>query len=185
MTGRTLRQIRVKNFKRFDEFTMTCSQANVLVGPNNSGKSTLLDALRVLYGALRYARRLKPKLINTDDGEVWGYSIPHTSIPIDLTNVTEDCNVSNAEIDFTHDNGTHLHILLHPSHHTQLYIPSISYTVNNGRKYFANFPIDIVIVPTLSPFETAEPYVLDETVVRIGTLQRCFLYRRGPQRRSL
>jgi hypothetical protein len=77
-----LRQISFTTFKRFERFTVSCRAANVLVGPNNAGKSSILDALRILYGAHRYARRLRPRLINVRDGQAIGYEIPSSSIPI-------------------------------------------------------------------------------------------------------
>jgi hypothetical protein len=63
---------------------------NVLVGPNNAGKSTVLDGLRLLWGAHRLARQRNPALLsNTDDGmpSGWGWQIPLTSFPFDLENI--------------------------------------------------------------------------------------------------
>jgi predicted ATP-dependent endonuclease of OLD family len=43
----TIHSIKLTNFKRFESFYFSARAANVLVGPNNSGKSSILDALRV------------------------------------------------------------------------------------------------------------------------------------------
>jgi ABC-type branched-subunit amino acid transport system ATPase component len=40
-----LTRIYIKNFKRFDEVTVELGQTVVLIGPNNSGKTTILQAL--------------------------------------------------------------------------------------------------------------------------------------------
>jgi len=40
-----LTNLRVKNFKRFDDISVELGQAVVLIGPNNSGKTTALQAL--------------------------------------------------------------------------------------------------------------------------------------------
>jgi predicted ATP-dependent endonuclease of OLD family len=40
-----LERLVVRNFKRFEEVAINLSQAVVLVGPNNSGKTSALQAL--------------------------------------------------------------------------------------------------------------------------------------------
>jgi len=40
-----LTRLRVRNFKRFDEVDIELGRAVVLIGPNNSGKTTALQAL--------------------------------------------------------------------------------------------------------------------------------------------
>ena len=37
-----IRSVQLKHFKRFDDFTLTLGPFNVLAGPNNAGKSTVL-----------------------------------------------------------------------------------------------------------------------------------------------
>jgi energy-coupling factor transporter ATP-binding protein EcfA2 len=173
--------------KRFERFTLTCGSANVLVGPNNSGKSTLLDALRILYGVLRYAVRYRPKLINARGGQLWGYEIPDSSIPIDLTNISSNYDDDDAEIEFTHASGTKLNVLLHPTRLTRVHIPSASRMAASAHTYFKGFGVDVVVVPTLSPFEQAESWVQDETIERnrasrLGSRYfRNIWYRSSPQ----
>ncbi|MGD0947393.1 MAG: AAA family ATPase [Candidatus Binatia bacterium] len=48
--------VEFRNFKAFERFSVTLQDMNVLVGPNNSGKSTVIGAFRVLAAALRRAR---------------------------------------------------------------------------------------------------------------------------------
>ena len=45
----TITVLRLENFKGFTQFTITFGRFNVLVGGNNSGKSTLLRAVRLAY----------------------------------------------------------------------------------------------------------------------------------------
>ncbi|MBR7620729.1 AAA family ATPase [Phenylobacterium sp. 20VBR1] len=162
----TIRQITFHNFKRFDRFTLNCRESNILVGPNNAGKSSILDALRVLYGAMRYAKRLKPRLIRTTAGEDWGYEIPDSSILIGVANVVRNYGDDDAIIEFTHSNGRKLIVELHPDHLTRLYIRDANKHTSSGKSYFSLFPVTVVIVPTLSPFEQEELYVTDDTVDR-------------------
>jgi len=40
--------IHFENFKVLENFSISLKKINILVGINNSGKSTILDALRIL-----------------------------------------------------------------------------------------------------------------------------------------
>ena len=43
-------------FKAFARYALSLEHMNILVGPNNSGKSTIIGAVRALAAALRVAR---------------------------------------------------------------------------------------------------------------------------------
>ena len=49
-----------RNFKALRDYSVSLHPMNVLVGPNNSGKSTILSAFRVLEQALRTANPSLP-----------------------------------------------------------------------------------------------------------------------------
>ena len=49
-----IRKIKLKNFKRFESFEMDCDEyLNVLVGDNESGKSTILEAINLTLSGKR------------------------------------------------------------------------------------------------------------------------------------
>jgi predicted ATPase len=50
-------------FKAFHGFTLRLRHFNILVGPNNSGKSTILTAFRILAAALRKANTRRAEII--------------------------------------------------------------------------------------------------------------------------
>lgn len=50
-----LEKIRLKNFRCFEDFTIEFDKFNVIVGKNNSGKSTIIDALKLISNVVRYA----------------------------------------------------------------------------------------------------------------------------------
>ena len=54
-----VQSIQFQNFKRFDRFSISCRAVNILVGPNNAGKSTALEALRVLRDVHCHATRFR------------------------------------------------------------------------------------------------------------------------------
>jgi len=166
MSGMKIKSVRLKNFKRFANFQVILTGTNILVGPNNAGKSTILDAFRILYGARRYAVRLRPQIIHTDEGDQYGYEIPESSIPVNITNVIHNFDGEGAYVEFTHENGAKLKIAFHQDRQPRLYISGAGTSHYTGKTYFRQFPVDIVIVPTLSPFESNEPYISDEVVER-------------------
>jgi energy-coupling factor transporter ATP-binding protein EcfA2 len=161
-----LRSIKFHNFKRFKNFSISLKNANVLVGPNNAGKSSVLDSLRVLYGAYRYAARLKPHIIRTDEGDQYGYEVPESSIPIDIARVTRNFNSDVSELEFHHENGSVLKIHFLSDSLTKLWIVGSGTQLYNGSSYFSRFPVDIIIVPTLAPFDDNETYLSDQVVAR-------------------
>ncbi len=57
-------RIRFRNYKAFQDYSVTLRKFNVLVGPNNAGKSTVLGAIRMLSEGIRRARSKSPQLID-------------------------------------------------------------------------------------------------------------------------
>ena len=55
-----IRRIDFSNFKALGSYSFSLGEVNILVGPNNSGKSTIIGALRTLDAALRFARTRPP-----------------------------------------------------------------------------------------------------------------------------
>lgn len=62
LSGRTslyVKSLTLRNFKRFEEATFDLRPLNLLVGPNNSGKSTVLQALSLFQFCVRSTLRRK------------------------------------------------------------------------------------------------------------------------------
>lgn len=71
-------------FKAFEQFSLHLRHFNILVGPNNADKSTILAAFRILAAALRKAGSRKPELI---PGNVYGYRIDLSSVSVAQENI--------------------------------------------------------------------------------------------------
>jgi len=158
--------ISIKNFKRFSKFSIKVKAGNILVGPNNSGKSSILDSLRLLNSALKFSKRKTPQVINTKSGYFSGYEIPESVLPFDIANITKDYNDDDAEIIFEHENGAYAHILMHPTRSVRFYIDFAGKRLPTSQKFSEAFPIDLVIVPTLGPLDAEEKLRLPKTVRR-------------------
>src|ERR1051325_11623857 len=68
----THRFVRVEfsRFKAFNRFSLNLRNFNILVGPNNAGKSTILTAFRILSAALRRAVSRRDEIIRGPAGRV-------------------------------------------------------------------------------------------------------------------
>lgn len=55
--------IQFKNYKSFNHFSIALSSFNILVGPNNAGKSTIIGSLKILAEGIRRAKAKLPKSI--------------------------------------------------------------------------------------------------------------------------
>lgn len=167
MATGNIQSIRLRNFKRFESFFLATHVANILVGPNNSGKSSILDALRVAHACLRYTRSRSPTPIQVpNEGIVLGYQLPAASMPIPIANITTNYNEEDAVIEIRCDNKNSLIIKLHPDRPIVFYAKSEKDSLRSSTLFRAAIPIDLIIVPPLGPLEETEIIFQDETVRR-------------------
>jgi recombinational DNA repair ATPase RecF len=74
---------------------------NVLVGRNNSGKSTILGAFRILAEGIRRASSRNPERLHLPDGRAWGYHVPVEDLPVATEHISSDYDDSQpALVDF-------------------------------------------------------------------------------------
>ena len=96
-------------FKVFDTFSIHLRHFNILVGPNNSGKSTILAAFRILAAAIRKATSRKAEIVRGPQGRTPGYIIDLRAISIAEENIFYNYDESEvATIKFTLSNGNEL-----------------------------------------------------------------------------
>lgn len=160
----TIEEIRFRHFKAFPDFVVPLNETNILVGPNNSGKSTVVGALRALAAGLQTARSHKPDPLKPYEP---GYRVPEEGIPISLENAKTDFEpTGEAHVRFTLSNGNHL-TLRFPDDGGCLLIPEIDGPpVIDAADFKRAFPVSVAHVPVLGPVEHDEPLVQRATVLR-------------------
>ena len=171
MSEISITSIKFTNYKALGDYSISMNDTNILVGPNNSGKSTIISAFRVLEIALKIANARSSTRVTSYDGKsAWGHRIPENSIPISLENVHTDYSDDNTKIEFRFSNANKL-ILFFPSDGGC--ILNIDGNVNSPKTPSAfkkQFPFSVQVVPVLGPIEQEEVIVTDETVKRnLGT----------------
>ena len=139
---------------------------NILVGPNNCGKSTIIGAFRLLDVGLRRARTRNPELVLGPNGEVFGYRITSDQVPISLENVHTNYAEIDSTITFRLSNGNRLLLYFASGTEGCVLIPTADRAVRSTSSFRTSFPLDIALVPVLGPLEHNEPLVTAETVKR-------------------
>jgi len=68
--------IKFLNYKSFSRYSVSLTEFNILVGPNNAGKSTVIGAIKILAEGIRKAKYKKPINITDPNGSIiLGYQI--------------------------------------------------------------------------------------------------------------
>ncbi len=161
-------EVQFHRFKAFKDFKFRIRHFNILVGPNNAGKSTILTAFRILAAAMRVGASRRAIMIKGPNGRVFGHGLDLSAISVAEENIFFDYNDSNAAwVKFTLANGNIL----------TLYFPEIGYSyliaenarglaVETPKAVREAFPCPIGFVPILGPVEHKEPLFLKEAAHR-------------------
>lgn len=159
--------VRFTHYKAFTSFTLGLQDFNVLVGPNNSGKSTIVGAFRILHEGLRKARAKSPDRVEIDGEMTVGYWIDIDDLPVAAENIFHDYDDSRpARVQFLLSNGSSL-ALYFPERGSCVLVPQTEgRIVRSPREFKAAFDFDIAFVPILGPVELHEPLYAKEAARR-------------------
>lgn len=157
--------IKFTNFKSLRNYTVHLQERNILVGPNNAGKSTIISSLRLLEVALRRARSKNAERLTLPDGRLGhGHHISLSNLSVSLENVATDYNSDPSQIEFRLSNRNKL-ILHFPSDGgCTFYWESDGAAIATAGRFLTAFPISVQVVPVLGPLEHREAYVNQDTV---------------------
>lgn len=147
-----------RRFKAFDSFTLHLGHFNILVGPNNAGKSTILAAFRILAAAMRKASTRNPEMIRGPRGNNFGYVIDLSAISVAEENIFFNYDESEAAtVTFKLSNGHQL--LLYFSHPGACYLIPEAHgkPIRTTTSFRSHFNCPIGFVPILGPVEHHEP----------------------------
>lgn len=139
---------------------------NILVGPNNSGKSTILSTFRALEAGVRRANARRPEILRGPDGERAGYELTQDAVPISLENVHTDYAEEDSSVTFTISNGNELVLFFPKSGGARLFPRVNGPQIRRPKEFQEQFPVSIAIVPVLGPIEPKESVLNAETVRR-------------------
>ncbi|EGR8989123.1 hypothetical protein BST55_05365 [Vibrio vulnificus] len=165
MSHVTLTSVRFKNYKALRNFSVSLNNMNILVGPNNAGKSTIISAFRLLEAALRQARRRK--LVNTSLpglGIRKGQQVSEKQLPMSLENIKTDYDDVDAEIVFRFSNSNSLTLYFPKDGGLYLLADTHGKSIATPKSFREQFPFTVQVVPVLGPLEQEERIVTEETM---------------------
>lgn len=150
-------RVEFARFKAFRTFKLHLRHFNILVGPNNAGKSTILAAFRILAAGLRRANTRKPQLLPGPDGQALGHIVDLSAISIAEENIFYNYDDSEpALVKFSLSNRKSL-TLYFPDQGTCYLFPEASGKPVSTPSQFRNrFACPIGFVPILGPVEHNE-----------------------------
>lgn len=171
--------VKFVNFKALKNYSISLNETNILVGPNNAGKSTIISAFRILDVALRKAKRLKAERVPLPNGNTgFGHRVPAQQISVSLENVATNYNTEDSSIEFRLTNRNKLFLFFPNEGDCILHWENEGAGVNSPGKFRAAFPINIQVVPVLGPLEHEESYVNEDTVKNsLNTHRACRHFR--------
>ncbi len=157
--------VRFKNFKGLKQCSVSLEEMNILVGPNNAGKSTVLSAFRLLEAGLRVAGSRKPEMLTIEGQRCWGYRVNPHLLDISVENIHTDYIEDECFARFRLSNRNHLTLRFTRERDCFLVGEVESggrpRSVKAFRKYF---PISVTTVPVLGPVEHGEDLRQERTV---------------------
>jgi energy-coupling factor transporter ATP-binding protein EcfA2 len=151
--------VRFRNYKALRNYSVSLTRFNVLVGPNNSGKSTILGAFRILAEGMRKARARNPEYITLPDGaQHWGYRVGLEDLPVSTENIFTDYDDSApATVDFRLSNGNELRLVFPAVGSCCLFCRPKSRAVQTTSAFKREYDASVGFVPVLGPVEHDEP----------------------------
>lgn len=163
----SITSVRFQNFKTFKDYSFSINRLNILVGPNNSGKSTIISAFRALEAGLRRAAAKNQEVVPAPKGRATrGYLLAKESLPLSIENVHTDYSETDTSVTFRLSNGNHLLLFFPPGGGCCMIPDAQGHPTNTTSQFSRQFPITVRTVPILGPIEHEEDLLQTATVQR-------------------
>ena len=149
--------VRFTRYKAFREYSLALEKVNILVGPNNAGKSTAIGAFRILAEGIRKAKAKSPTLVEGPLGQTRGYSLSLENIPIARENIFHDYRDDKpASVSFRLSTADSLTLFFPERGVCNLICETNGRLITSPAAFKGRFPLDVGLVPILGPVEHEE-----------------------------
>jgi energy-coupling factor transporter ATP-binding protein EcfA2 len=157
MANQQFTDVTFLRFKAFKSFKLHLRHFNILVGPNNAGKSTILAAFRILAAGVRQARAKRPTLIHGPNGPTLGYNIDLSTLSVAEENIFHNYDDDqSAIVSFNLSDKSNLTLYFPEIGVGYLIVDSISGKISRPAEFRSSFDCQIGFVPILGPVEHNE-----------------------------
>jgi energy-coupling factor transporter ATP-binding protein EcfA2 len=161
-----LSSIHFVRFRGLADYHLAVDDFNVLVGPNNSGKSTVVAALRLLAAAYQFARSKPPREIQFGERRRTGYWVPEQLLPITLENIHTELEPVDTELTFRFGSGRILTLWFPPDGGCCLRLDPTAPVVDSPAAFRRHYSFGISVAPVLASLEDDERLLAPEYVRR-------------------
>ncbi|GAB3026280.1 ATP-binding protein [Niabella terrae] len=163
-----LKKLILENYRCFEKTEINFKDLTIIVGKNNAGKSTLIEALRILSLVVNRCKNInytkRPAWLRLSD-DLLGISPSLQNLDINVAGIIFMYREGPAKIIATFENGTTINIFINDE-------LDVFATIHNGhqiniesKKFAASLKLqDINILPQISPLLKEEPIIKYETV---------------------
>lgn len=156
-----------RNYKALRQYSISLNGFNILVGPNNSGKSTILGAFRILAEGMRKATARNPEFLNLREEDSWGYRVPLDELPLAMENVFSNYDDTRpAIIDFRLSSGNRLELRFPETNSCYMICKSQGRPIRSTADFKREYKASVGFVPVLGPVEHDEPLYQKEAARR-------------------
>ncbi len=146
-----------KNYKALKKYSVSLNEFNVLVGPNNAGKSTIVGAFRILSEGMRKASARKPQYIDIDGVNTFGYFVPLEGLPVATENIfTNYDDTEPAIVEFRLSTGNKLRLVFPQNNVCCLITLPKGKPVQSPSDFRRVYNASVGFVPVLGPVEHNE-----------------------------
>jgi AAA15 family ATPase/GTPase len=147
----------------YKRFSIALSQFNILVGPNNSGKSTIIKSLQLLEAAWRSGIKRNPEYIPEIDS--YGYTIKDSSLPIRIDNIHNEYSNVNTNMRIKFSGGGSAFLTINPEFRVYLHFTTAEgINLQNSSTIRKHFQFKIGVIPFLGPVEPRETLLTKEHI---------------------
>lgn len=151
-------RVTFRNYKALKRYSLSLNEFNVLVGPNNAGKSTIVGAFRILSEGIRKASSRKPRYLDHPAIKAMGYDVPLNDLPIATENIFTNYDDSDpASIEFELATGNKLRLVFPERDACYLVCDPIAKAITTTTAFKSTFQTSVGFVPVLGPVEHNEP----------------------------
>lgn len=154
-------------FKAFESFTLHLRHMNVMAGPNNAGKSTVLAAFRILAEGIRKANARKAEPVEGPEGRRFGYSVDLKALSVGDENIFFNYEDSKtASVTFSLTGRKRLVLFFPEAQRCHLFADDPEDEIRTPTQFRSAFQCPIGFVPVLGPVEQDEGLNTPETARR-------------------
>ncbi len=127
---------------------------NIMVGPNNCGKSTIISSFRILDVGLKIAfAKSAIRIPSFNGGYTFGHQISENHIPVAVENVHTNYGDIDSRIEFRVSNGNKFFLYFPVEGGCFISWKTEGRSIRTPGLLRQAFPISIQVVPVLGPLE--------------------------------